>query len=193
MKSLIVLAAIACISWSQSAISAAGYTAGRVAISRSHQANKVKLKRQNPDGWFSLLIPTFMRRVERHADVDGGFYSAHEMIIDYDYWTYENTPNFQRDTKGKYAKGRLLACARKSLKSRTSRSTVDGKRAIIQECPDAEGPSGFRHVYYVTFPSLKVDNGEEMKPGVFNLTIRYKEEQYRSLAKRIARSVQFGR
>ncbi len=99
----------------------------------------LKLNRRNPDGWFSLRVPKIMGKVERHADVDGGFYIADALEIDYDYWTYENTPNWFRR---QYAKPLMLACSTKSKNTRTLRTKIDGKRAIIQRCSETDERKG---------------------------------------------------
>ncbi len=152
-----------------------------------------KLSRRNPDGWFSLRIQTLMGKVERHADVDGGFYIINVLEIDYDYWTYENTPNFLRNAQNSYPKPPLLACSAKSRQTRTLRTIIDGKRAIIQRCSETDARKGFRYIYYVTFLKLKIYNGGEFQNGMFNLTITYKSRRYLSVAEQIIRSIDFDR
>ena len=104
----------------------------------------LKLSRRNPDNWFSLRVPEIMGKVERHADVDGGFYIADALEIDYDYWTFENTPNWLR---GEYAKSVILVCSAKSKNTRTLRTRIDGKKAIIQQCSETDERKGFRYIY----------------------------------------------
>jgi hypothetical protein len=151
------------------------------------------LTRRTPDGWFSLQIPKLMGGVERHADVDGGFYISDVLEIDYDYWTYENTPNFLRNATGTCPKPPMLACQTKSRQIRTLRTVIDGKRAIIQRCSETDARRRFRYIYYVTFPKLKVYDGEGFRYGMFNLTITYKNRRYSSVADRIVRSINFER
>lgn len=148
----------------------------------------LKLGKRNPDGWFSLLVPKLMGKVERHADVDGGFYSSDTLEIDYDFWTFEGTPNWLR---GQYATSLLLACPRKSKKTRTWRTKIDGKRAVIQQCSETDERKGFRYIYYVTFPKVKVFNGESFDYGMFNFTVEYKNKNYLPVAERIVRSINF--
>ena len=50
---------------------------------------------------------------------------------------------------------------------------------------------GFHYVYHVSFPKLRVYNGERLKSGVFNLTIIYRDKRHRSVARRIVRSLDF--
>lgn len=149
-----------------------------------------KLSRRNPDGWFSLLVPMPAGKVERHADVDGGFYSTDAIEIDYDFWTYEGTPNFLRDVLGKYSKAPHLACP-ESRKPVTIRTKIDGKRALIQRCSESDEQRGSYYVYYVTFPKVKVFDGENFDYGMFNLTIRHKRKAYSSVAEQIVRSIYF--
>ncbi|HLL76721.1 MAG TPA: hypothetical protein VK421_15815 [Pyrinomonadaceae bacterium] len=158
-----------------------------------HQATQghVKLRRENPDGWFTLLVPSGMGKVERHADVDGGFYRMEEFEVDYDYWAYENTPNFLRTAGGSYPKGPLLACSSKARHPRNSWTRIDGRRALIQTCSDSDEWRGSFHVYYVTFPKLKVYDGAGVRNGMLNLTIRYKNRRYLSAAERIVHSLDF--
>jgi hypothetical protein len=148
----------------------------------------LKLSQRNPDGWFSLNVPKIMGKIERKADVDGGFYITDAIEIDYDYWTFENTPNFLR---GQYATSLILACPRKSKRTRTLRTKIDGKRAIIQQCSETDERKGFRYIYYVTFPKVKVFNGEYFDYGMFNFTVEYKNKHYAPVAERIVRSINF--
>lgn len=151
----------------------------------------VKLKRGDPDGWFGLLLPTRAGEVKRYADVDGGSYQIDELEISYDYWTYENTPNFLRNTKGHYSRGPIRACSGNAKHTRNSWTRVAGRRALLQSCSRADERRGFHYVYHLSFPGVGVYDGEKMRSGVFNLTITYKDERYRSLARRIARSINF--
>ena len=148
----------------------------------------LKLSRRNPDNWFNLLIPKVMGKVERKADVDGGFYISDALEVDYNYWTFENTPNWLR---GQYATSLILACPRKSKNTFTQRTRIDGKRAIIQRCSETDERKGFRYIYYVTFPKVKVFNGEYFNYGMFNFTIEYKNKRYLPVAERIVRSINF--
>jgi len=155
------------------------------------QAIGLKLSLRKPNAWFKMLIPTIMGKVGRHADVDGGYYLSDRMEIDYDYWTYENTPNFLRDARGNYPKGPMLVCSEKTRNTVTREIRIDGRRAIIQECSNVTGRKESPFIYYVTFPRLRVSNGEEMRNGLFNLTIRYKIRQDRFVAARMVRSIDF--
>jgi hypothetical protein len=148
----------------------------------------LKLSRRNPDNWFSLHIPKIMGKAERKADVDGGFYISDSLEIDYDYWTFENTPNWLR---GRYATSLILACPRKSKNTYTLRTKIDGKRAIIQRCSETDERKGFRYIYYVTFPKVKVFNGEYFDYGMFNFTIEYKDKHYLQIVEQIVRSMNF--
>ena len=74
----------------------------------------------------------------------------------------------------------------------TLRTRIDGKRAIIQEGWVSEA---FPYVYYVTFPQLRVKamlpNGEAMRNGAFNLTVRTRSKGYKAVAMSIIRSLDF--
>ena len=148
-----------------------------------------ELTQRNPDGWFTLSVPRAMARVERHADVAGGFYISDILEIHYDYWTNENTPNW---LQGRYATSLLLACSAKSKNSRTIRTRIDGKTAIIQQCSETDERKGFRYIYYVTFPKLRVFDGETFHYGMFNLMVEYRSRSYLWIAKRIVSSLDFG-
>ena len=160
------------------------------ALGQATSQRPLGLSRRNPDGWFTLGLPKLIGNVERHADVDGGFYVSDHLEIDYDYWTHANTPNWLR---GKYATSLLLACSGKSKNTRTLRTTIDGNRAIIQQCSQTDQRKGFRYVYYVTFPKLRVFDGEGFHCGMFNLTVEYRNQRYLSIARRIVRSLDFER
>ena len=155
------------------------------------QEVRVDLKRVSPDGWFTLLIPSSMGEVERFADVDGGFYRSANLEIKYSYWSFENTPNFLRDINGRYSSRQLLACSRRAQHIRTISTWIDGRRAIIQRCSERDERRGYPYIYYVTFPRMSVHNGQEMRSGVFNLTITYRDRRYLPVAARVARSLDF--
>ena len=157
-------------------------------MGQKNSPGSLELVRKNPDGWFTLRIPRAMGTVERHADVDGGFYVSDILEIDYDYWTDENTPNWLR---GEYATSLLLACSANSKNTRTLRTRIDGKRAVIQRCSETDERKGFRYIYYVTFPKLRVFDGEKFHYGMFNFTVEYRSHHYLSMAKRIVRSLDF--
>jgi len=161
------------------------------AFGRQAKQGYIKLRRENPDGWFTLLIPAGMGDVARHADVDGGFYRTEGLEVDYDYWVNENTPNFLRNAGGSYRKGPLLACSSKARRTRSSWTRIDGRRALIQTCSDSDEWRGSFHVYHVTFPRLKVYDGAGMRVGMFNLTIRYKHRRHLPAAERVVRSLDF--
>jgi hypothetical protein len=150
-----------------------------------------RLSPRSPDHWFKLLGPGSMREVERHADVDGGFYTSQDLVIDYDFWTYDNTPNFLRDVVGRYSKSPILECRQKGRKTKTRSAKINGKRAIIQQCRETDERKRGRYIYYVTFPKVKVFNGESFDYGMFNLSIRYKDKLFISAAERIVHSIDF--
>ena len=166
-------------------------SAGISGLGQTTTNSPLKLSRRNPDGWFSLRIPKVMGKVIRHADVDGGGYVADALSINYDYWTYENTPNFLRDAAGHYQKPPMLACPKRGRQTRTRRAVIDGKRAIIQRCPQTNERKAFRYIYYVTFPRLKVFNGEEFRYGMFNFAVEYSDKRYLPVAEEIVRSIDF--
>jgi hypothetical protein len=158
------------------------------ASGQSPSPSSLELTRRNPDGWFTVSLPKVIAKVERKADVDGGFYVSNILGINYSYWTYVNTPNWLR---GKYATSLLLACSDKSKDTRTLRTWVDGNRAVIQQCSERDERKGFRYIYYVTFPKLRIFDGEKSRYGMFNFTVEYKLRRYSSLANRIIRSLDF--
>jgi hypothetical protein len=150
----------------------------------------LEISRRNPDGWFTLDVPRVIGDVQRHADVDGGFYVSDNLEVDYNYWTYANTPNWLR---GKYATSLLLACSGKNKNTRTLRARIDGKRAVTQQCSQTDERKGFRYIYYVTFPKLRVFDGERFHYGMFNLRVEYRNPRTLSAARQIVRSLDFER
>ena len=146
--------------------------------------------KRNPDGWFTLSVPKEMSEVKRYADVDGGFYLSSDLELNFDYWTYESTPNWLR---GKYATNLILACTGKGKRTRTWRTRIDGKPGVIQHCSLSNDPNGFRYFYYVTFPKLRVFDGEDFHFGKFNLGIKYRTRSQFSIVRRIVRSLNFER
>jgi hypothetical protein len=158
------------------------------ALGQSTSPASLELSRRNPDGWFTVSLPGVLGTVEQHADVDGGFYDSDILGIDYDYWTYANTPNWLR---GKYATSLLLACSGKSQHIRTLRTWIDGNRAVVQQCSERDERKGFRFIYYVTFPKLRMFDGERHRYGMLNFTVEYKLRRYSNLANRIVRSLDF--
>ncbi len=158
----------------------------------SAQANfNLKLSRRNPDGWFSLLVPKVMGKVDLHADVSGGFYIKSGLNIDFNYWTFDSTPHWLRDVVDRYSKSPQLICSTKNKKTQTLWTRIDGKRAIIQQCSQTDELRGFRHIYYVTFPKIKVHLGNSVEDGMFNLRIEYKNQRYLPVAEKIVRSINF--
>jgi hypothetical protein len=149
------------------------------------------LSRRNPDTWFSLLIPKIFGNVERHADVDGGFYSSKSMAINFDYWTNEGTPNFLRNARRQYSRVPFLACPESAIKLTTNRTLIAGRKAVVQSCRQEKtiGGNTFSYLYNVTFPNSKVFDGEQFKHGVFNLTVYYKNPSDQVLASRIIQSI----
>lgn len=85
----------------------------------------------------------------------------------------------------------LLACSDKSKHTRTLRTWIDGNRSVIQQCSETDERKGFRYIYYVTFPRLRVFDGEKFRHGMFNFTVEYKSRRYSSVARRIVRSLNF--
>ncbi|HET8670929.1 MAG TPA: hypothetical protein VFM05_09980 [Candidatus Saccharimonadales bacterium] len=148
----------------------------------------LETSRRNPDGWFSLSVPKKMGEVMRHVDVDGGFYRSSALELNYDYWTYESTPNWLR---GKYATNLVLACPATSTDTRNWRTRIDRKRAVVQRCSMTDERKGFRYLYYVTFPKLRVFDGDAFRLGMFNLTVEYKDRSYSRIAARIIHSLDF--
>lgn len=134
-----------------------------------------------------------MGKVESYADVDGGFYASDILEIGFDYWAYENTPNFLRNARDWDLKSPLLACESKARHVQTLRKKIGGKNAVIQRCSETDPRKGFRYIYYATFPRLKVYNGEAFRNGMFNLTIKYKKRADISTAEKISRSIRFKR
>jgi hypothetical protein len=154
-----------------------------------HTANDaLVLRHRNPDGWFNLLLPTNMVNVQRFADVDGGFYTSETLKIKYDYWTFANTPNFLR---GRDRHEPLLACDSKTTNNRTWRAKINGRPAILQACSIANEGDGYRYLYYITFPKLRVFDGESFRYGMFSISVAYKSDRDAAVAKRIVRSVRF--
>jgi hypothetical protein len=150
----------------------------------------LELIQRNPDGWFTLSVPKAIGEVGRHADVDGGFYVSDDLEVDYDYWTQAGTPNWLR---GKYATSLLLACPRKGKNTRTLRTRIDGNRAVIQQCSQTDESQRFRYMYYVTFPKLRVFDGEGFHYGMFNLRVGFRNRRHLSVAREIVRSLDFDR
>jgi hypothetical protein len=154
---------------------------------------KSSFSRRNPDGWFSVDVPKLMGKVQRHADVDGGFYTSNEFEISYDYWAYKNTPHFLRDVSDRYSVKPLLLCTSKMTHIHTIHALISGKAAIIQQCVDKTDRTGLHNLYYVTFSRLRVYDGERFQNGMFSLTISYRDPKKRSLAIRVVRSIRFHR
>ena len=148
--------------------------------------DELVLRDRNPDGWFNLLVPTNMTNLERFADVDGGFYRTDRLKINYDYWTFPNTPNFLRD-QDRHAPH--LACDSTTKNNRTWRANINGRRAVLQRCSIAK--EGYGYLEYVTFPRVKVFDGESFRYGMFNLSVAYKNIGDAVAAARIVRSVRF--
>jgi hypothetical protein len=144
------------------------------------------LRHKNPDGWFNLLVPTNMTNLERFADVDGGLYRTDRLKINYDYWTFPNTPNFLR---GQNSHTPILACDSTTTNNRTWRANINGRRAVLQRCSIAK--DGYRYLEYVTFPRVKVFDGESFHYGMFNISVAYKNDRDAMAAACIVRSVRF--
>jgi len=157
-------------------------------LAQSGSDGSLELIRQNPQGWFALRLPSDIRRLDGPVDVDGGRYESEALEIHFTYWTYQNTPNWLR---GNDATSLLLACSRKNGRIHTSRTWIDGNRAVVQQCSATDERKGFRYIYYVTFPKVKIFDGETFRYGMFNFTVEYKDRRYSRLAKRIVRSLDF--
>jgi len=157
-------------------------------IAQSHSDGPLELVRQSPHGWFTLRLPSDARRLDGPVDVDGGRFESDGLEVSFDYWTYQNTPNWLR---GEYATSLLLACSGKNGPTHNRRTWIDGSRAVIQQCSATDERKGFRYLYYVTFPKVRIFDGEKFRFGMFNLTVEYKLRRYSTLAKRIGRSLDF--
>src|SRR5687768_18458557 len=82
------------------------------ALGQSVSPDSLKFSRRNPDGWFTLRLPSAIGQIERYADVDGGFYLSDSLEIGYDYWTYPNTPNWLRSEERRVGKECRSQCGR---------------------------------------------------------------------------------
>jgi len=120
--------------------------------SEAQQQSSNKLHRVNPEGWFTLLVPNWAKNVQPHADVDGGSYNSKNFDISWDYWTYNGTPNFMRDSGGRYRKSPVLACPNRN----SARVAVDGFKGFLQKCKTNVRGRGLRYVSYITFPHIMV-------------------------------------
>ena len=156
---------------------------------QSQASSDPALSRTKPDSWFTLSLPT-NSKIQRFVDVDGGFYSNDQFDFSYSYWTFQNTPNFLR---GKYGRPLRLACTGSAKGVLTLRRRIDGKKAVLQQCSISDERKGFRYLYYVTFPRLKVFDGEAFRPGTFSFTFEYQDPRYSSIAARIVNSLDFER
>ena len=161
-----------------------------ITFAQSQSDSSRKLIRQKPHGWFTVRLPSDIRRLEGPVDVDGGRYESDVLKINFDYWTYQNTPNWLR---GNFAKSLLLACSGKNRHAHTWRTWIDGKRAVVQRCSEMDEAKDLRHIYYVTFPKMRVFDGENFRYGMFNLTVEYKLRHYSPIARQIVRSLDFER
>ena len=157
-------------------------------LAQSNSDASLELIRHNPHGWFALRLPRDIRRLDGPEDVDGGRYESEALEIHFDYWTYQNTPNWLR---GRYATSLLLACSGKNERTHSRRTWIDGNRAVVQQCSATDERKGFRYIYYVTFPKVRIFDGEKPRYGMFNFIVEYKRRRYSSLAKRIVRSLDF--
>jgi hypothetical protein len=83
------------------------------------------------------------------------------------------------------------ACSGRNGRTHTRRTWIDGKRAVVQQCSATDERKGFRYIYYVTFPKVKVFDREKFRYGMFNFTVEYMHPRYSTLAKRIVRSLDF--
>src|SRR6185369_3794657 len=137
---------------------------------------------------FSLLVPKVMGKVERHADVEGGFYMTERLNISYDYWSYAGTPNW---LQGEFSKPIYLNCSKESKNTRTWQTRIYGNRATLQQCSETDKREGFHYIYYVTFPKIKVFNGEYFEFGMFSLTVEYKNKFDLPVAAKIIHSLNF--
>jgi hypothetical protein len=152
---------------------------------------QTELRRRNPDGWFTLLVPKSFGHVEKHADVAGGFYPAHDPNVSWDYWTYEGTPNFLRDVGNRFSKRPILACTSAELHIRTTHLIVDNKKAILQECTVGKRKAAAQYLVYLTFPKIGVLDSGSSEDGMFSITVKYKKTSDRMTARRIVLSLKF--
>lgn len=153
------------------------------------QSNRLKLKRVNPNGWFSILVPQNSENFLPHGSIDGGDIDSKEIGVEFNYWQYRNMPISISNTINAYSNPPISVCSNRSH-ARTWKIAIDGKKAIAQTCFDNQTSDFF---YHVNFPKLKVFEIESRKfrYGIFNLTITYKNKLYLLTAKRIANSLKF--
>jgi hypothetical protein len=150
-----------------------------------------RLVRRHLDKLFSIDVPIKFRKPDDHADVDGGFFMDDSININYDYWLYQDTPNFMRDINGKYSKKPDLRCIQHGRDVRTSRIILQGRLAYVQQC---RLPSEHLHyVIYLTMPKAKVRDVDEWGNGVFNLDVSFNDRKLFPIAKRIIYSLRFER
>ncbi|TCV95972.1 hypothetical protein EC912_102320 [Luteibacter rhizovicinus] len=167
-----------------------------------------RLTTRNPDGWFTLSIPAALAKVHRHADVDGGFFDGDDtgarIFVSWTYWTYEATPNAQRDGNGNYPRNAPSMCKEKS---QSKHIVVDGHPAIVEQCKlsasiPAYRQQNYRYRYAVGFSELSVAQdvdttseppatGAKRGSGVFTIYVDYRNQGDEALAKRIATSLRF--
>jgi hypothetical protein len=150
-----------------------------------------KLVRRHLDELFSIDVPTKFRKPDDHADVDGGFFMDDSININYDYWLYQDTPNFMRDSNGKYSKKPDLPCLQHGRDVRTSRIIVNGRLGYVQRC---QFPNDQLHCfYYLTIPRAKVRDGNIWGTGVFSLSVSFNDRKLMPVARRIINSLRFER
>jgi hypothetical protein len=169
----------------------ASWTMGaKITRSKSNHGVRSKpiFKKVNPDGWFSLLVPNTMPAASRFADVDGGSYINKDIEINFNYWAFENKPNYLRNAKDGDDSSVYQSKPWHCLKD--EKVGIDKKKARIRICTD-DAVKGLRYVYMASFPRLKVYNGQEMMNGTFSLTITYKDARYSRMAEYIVKSINF--
>ena len=153
--------------------------------------DELKLIRRHLDGQFSIEVPKIFQKPERPADVDGGYFYDNRLNINYNYWTYPDTPNFLRDRNGHYSKKPNLGCSENGVISLTATIILSGRRAYVQECRFQDPSDGFRYLYYVTFPKTEVNDCCGWGVGVFNIGVSYNDPKLRRVTKRIVESLRF--
>ena len=158
-----------------------------VVSGQSRNTGGVRLVRRNPDRWFTILIPKNIGTIQRHADVEGGFYSSPELEIDFYYWTNANAPNFLRNARNEIAYQDPLKCSQSDLGARIVRKTMGGHRIILQDCFKSKN----HYIHSARFLRLRVFDGKHFRNGVFNLTVSYSDPSMKSVAQRIVGSVIF--
>ena len=160
------------------------------ALGQSTSQRSLELSREILMAGLPWTSQEFIGNVERHVDVDGGVYVSDTLEVNYDYWTHANTPNALH---GNYAVSLCSHAQRKAKTLGPFRVRLNGNRAVIQRCSLTDERKGYRYIYYVTFPKLRVFDGEGFHYGMFNLRVKYRNPRHLSVARQIVRSLDFER